>query len=130
MNTTPIYYQSATYARDHGELEQYRASGKASIDCRGAIDKAIDKHFDGMHLGTEALTDVLEWYPVERVAVILAVTIKDRWHDGRFSRSNKEWANTVAVPPENECFGYSNIALRSHSTIINGYVDMFRKARA
>ena len=130
MNTTPIYYQSATYARDHGELEQYRASATENRECRYTIDQAIDKHFDGMHLGMEALTDVIEEYPMERIAVILAVTIKDREHDGRFSRSNREWAEGVKIPEEHGLFGYGDIALRSHSTIIDGYVDMFRKARA
>lgn len=126
MNTTPIYYQSATYARDHKELEQYRASAKANRECRDAIDKAIAEHFDGFHLRPEALTDVLMIHTPERVAVILAVTMRDRSFDGRFRRFNREWSDEVKVPPESPISGYADTALRSHSTIINGYADMFR----
>ena len=40
-DTTPIYFHSATYAYEHGELDQYHASHKANIACREAIEQAI-----------------------------------------------------------------------------------------
>ena len=126
MNTTPVYYGTAEHARNAGELEQYRASAKANRECRDAIDKAIAEHFDGFHLRPEALTDVLMIHTPERIATVLAMTVKDRKYDGRLSLRNKAWAETVATPAEDKCYGYAYEALRSHATIINGYVDMFR----
>lgn len=41
MNQTPIYPYPAAYARENGELEQYRESLKALADCKCAIDDAI-----------------------------------------------------------------------------------------
>ena len=34
MNHTPVYIYPAEYAREHGELEAYRASSKADIACK------------------------------------------------------------------------------------------------
>lgn len=42
MNTIPVYKYPAVYARENDELEQYRASHKANIACRDAIDNAIE----------------------------------------------------------------------------------------
>ena len=132
MNTTPIYYESAEHARYAGELELLRASRQAEKECRKAIDEAISKHFDGMHLAPDALADVLREHTPERVALILAVTLKDREYDGRFSRNNKAWSETIRKPsmPPAVAWGFTDMVLRSHSAIIDGYVDMFRKATA
>ena len=34
LRETPLYSQSGTYAREHGELEQYRASNEANMACK------------------------------------------------------------------------------------------------
>ena len=34
LRTTPIYPHSAAYAREHGELEQYRASNNVNRQCK------------------------------------------------------------------------------------------------
>ena len=41
MDKTPIYPHSAAYARENGELEQYRASMRTLTECRNAIDSTI-----------------------------------------------------------------------------------------
>ena len=45
LRTAPVYYQSAQYARENGELEQYRESHKANIACKEAIQTAIANHY-------------------------------------------------------------------------------------
>ncbi len=50
MNKIPIYRQTSEYAREHGELEQFRNSNVANIACRAAIEEAIRNNFDGMYL--------------------------------------------------------------------------------
>ena len=52
MDKTPIYPYPAAYARENGELEQYRASMKALAECKYAIDDAIYDYWDGMNLST------------------------------------------------------------------------------
>lgn len=59
-----VYAHSAAYAREHGELEQYRISRNENIACKNAIEAAIRDNFDGMHLGSrmrqrKCLTDMV-----------------------------------------------------------------------
>jgi hypothetical protein len=41
MNTIPVYKYPVVYARENDELEQYRASYKANVACKNAIETAI-----------------------------------------------------------------------------------------
>ena len=41
----PVYRYPGGYAHEHGELEQYRASRKADIACKEAIESAITEHY-------------------------------------------------------------------------------------
>ena len=43
----PVYRQNAAYAREHGELEQYRVSRQANIACKEAIEQAVYQNYDG-----------------------------------------------------------------------------------
>ena len=36
-----VYPHSAAYAKEHGELEQYRASNNANFQCKEAIEAAV-----------------------------------------------------------------------------------------
>ena len=54
MDKTPIYPYPATYARENGELEQYRASLKALAECKCAIDDAIFYNWDGMNFAKDS----------------------------------------------------------------------------
>ncbi len=53
LRTTPIYPHSAAYAREHGELEQYRASNNVNRQCKESIEAAVREHFDGMYLSLD-----------------------------------------------------------------------------
>ena len=54
-DTTPIYFHSATYAHEHGELDQYHASHKANIACKEAIEQAIADNYRDNRLGSAAI---------------------------------------------------------------------------
>ena len=41
LRETPVYPFPASYAQEHGELEQYRASNRANAACKEAIEAAI-----------------------------------------------------------------------------------------
>lgn len=45
MNTIPENQYSGAYAREHDELEQYRASYKANVACKEAIEAAIRDNY-------------------------------------------------------------------------------------
>ena len=58
----PVYRYPGSYAHEHGELEQYRASRKANIACAAAIDAAISEHYRDNCLGREAVSQVVEQF--------------------------------------------------------------------
>ena len=72
LRTAPLYPHSAAYAREHGELEQYRASNNVNLQCKESIEAAVREYFDGMYLSHDAAKGVIETYGMERVALVLA----------------------------------------------------------
>ena len=96
-DTTPIYFHSATYAYEHGELDQYHASHKANIACREAIEQAITDNYRDNRLGTACVQQVLQQFDPGRIFYVLANTVRQKDYDGRISRDNKAWAQTVPV---------------------------------
>ena len=120
----PIYQQSGEYALEHGELETFRASRKANVACRDAIEAAIREGYDGMYLNADAKGVLAEFGP-ERVSYVLAATLQVKTHDARFSRGNLAWAATVpmAEPQDRR----SSYIIDSHSTLLNSFVDMTRQ---
>lgn len=120
----PLYPHSGEYAREHGEIDAFRASRKANEACKEAIEAAIRAGYDGMHLTADTKGVLAEFGP-ERVTYVLAATIQNKGWDERFSRDNKAWA--AAVPMfEAEDRRYTYV-VNSHSTLLNGYVGMVRK---
>ena len=125
----PVYYESFAYAAENGEVDLYRISRQLNEDCRNAIEEAIADNFDGMHLADDATKSVVEQFGMERMGYILAYTLNYNNHDGRYSHSNKEWADTTCKGERG-----SNIRtdwiVRSHPAVLNGFVDMYRKELA
>ena len=125
LRTTPIYPHSAAYAREHGELEQYRASNNVNRQCKESIEAAVREHFDGMYLSHDAAKGVIETYGMERVSMVLSNTVQLQDWDGRYSRRNKEWAKTIPNNnPETVRCGY---ALNSHPAVLDGFIDLVRE---
>ena len=98
----PIYRETANYAYEAGELESYRASLAANVECRRAIEAAISANYGDNRLDADAaVKSVLEQFSSERVRYVLANTIQQKDFDGRIPQPLKEWAKTVDVCPEN-----------------------------
>lgn len=121
----PIYRQTAQYAMEHGERDAYFASRNAYEDCKKAIEDSISSHFDGMHLGRESVSVVMEKFRPERVRDVLACTIRQKEWDARFSRANRTWANGIDTshmgrePYQFMC--------ESHPAVLDGFISMFRR---
>ena len=80
----PVYPHTGSYAQEHGELEQYRASRRANIACRDAIDRAIAENYNGSRLDAGGAKDVARMFGFERTMLVLANTIKVKSWDERF----------------------------------------------
>lgn len=89
MKNIPVYRHSAAYAVEHGELEAYKMSRVAGVACRDAIEKAVAKHYRDNCLNKAGAREVIDEFGKERVMTVLAITIRDKLYDGRFSSANK-----------------------------------------
>lgn len=130
LRELPIYYHSGEYARENGELEKYRESRATNIGCRDAIQEAIKTYYHDNRLDPAAVSEVADKYGFHRVLFVLANTVRQKDWDGRFSRSNKEWAATMYIPEDTDGFnGDRNTAfcVEAHPTLVNGYIDMVRE---
>ena len=126
MNETYLYPYSAKEARERNELSLWRESHRANIACRGAIEDAIRRSFDGMHLDKDCITPVLEEYGYKRTEWVLAATLQELNWDGRFHPANKEWAARHYIPRDERHI--ADITVRSHPAVLDGFVSFYRKA--
>lgn len=126
----PVYHHSAAHARKFDELEQYRKSHFANIDCKNEIEHAISANFDGYRLNRHALDEVMERYGPERVSLVLAATVQVKAWDGRFSNANKDWAFTFDFPEPVNDLGFDrrdNYAVATHPAVLDGFINLVRQ---
>ena len=126
----PVYRQNAAYAREHGELEQYRVSRQANIACKEAIEQAVYQNYDGKRLFDGTAAKVMQQFGTERVMYVLANTIQQKEWDGRFNFYNKEWAKSVVIPPNPDSFGFernSEFVVDSHAGLTDLFVSQARR---
>ena len=124
-----VYMGTLENAMQERNIDAYLDSRKLNIDCKNAIEQAITENFDGMSLTPDTATGVIEKYGEERVAFVLANTLKQLSYDGRFSDGNKRWADGIDVP-ENISRGMDlnrDYIVGSHPAVLNGFIDMARK---
>ena len=126
MNEIYLYPYSAAEALKRNELSLWRESHRANIACRDAIEDAIRRNFDGMHLNEDCITPVLDEYGYKRTAWVLANTLHELKWDGRFSPANKQWAERRYIPQDER--HNAAITVRSHPAVLDGFVDLYRKA--
>ena len=124
LRETPVYPFPASYAQEHGELEQYRASNRANAACKEAIEAAIREHYDGNSLDSQAAELVVEAFGLDRTLYVLANTVQQKDWDGRISSGNKAWAKTIPIHKNPDAWG----ADRNASFVVNshpGLTDLF-----
>ena len=123
-----VYMGTLEKAMQERNVDAYLDSRKLNIDCKNAIEQVIADNFDGMSLNLDTATSVIEKYGEERVAFVLANTLKQLSHDGRFSDGNKRWAEGIDIP-ENISRGMDlnrDYIVSSHPAVLNGFIDMAR----
>ena len=98
LRELPVYPYPADHARENGELDAYRASFRANVSCKEAIEAAIREHYRDNRLDAgAAVGQVAEQFGQERMLYVLAATVRHFDYDGRISQDNKRWANTIPV---------------------------------
>ena len=97
LRELPVYPYPADHAREQGELDAYRASFRANVSCKDAIEAAIRDNYHDNRLDAAAVGQVAEQFGQERMLYVLAETVRHFDYDGRISRDNKRWANTIPV---------------------------------
>ncbi len=121
MNNTPLYTGTPAEARAEGQLQTWKDSQQANVLCRIAIESEIRQSFDGMYLDAGCAERVVEQFGFDRVRYVLAATVQEKDYDGRFSRSNKEWAAQTSV------FVNSQFVVESHPAVLDGFISQFRR---
>ena len=123
-NYLTVYRETAEYAVNNGEIDLYRRSMRANVECRMAIEDAIADGYDGLRLDTSSVKDIIKQFGAERVEYVLANTVQQKDWDGRFSHDNKAWAKGISVCPENRAaFSVG----RPHPGLTDMFVSAARK---
>jgi hypothetical protein len=130
--TAKLYTHPAAYAREHGELEEYRASFKANVACKEAIEAAIHAHYSDNRLNTDAVfKQGVDAFGADRVEYVLAATVREKNWDGRISRENKAWAQTVPVMQNPDAWGTDRncyfVVDQAHTGLVDLLVTHVRK---
>lgn len=130
-NPPKVYLQSAKYARDHGELEQYRESYRLNERCRDEINGAIAQRFNGMNLSAGAVEQVVQEYGLERTRFVVAAAIQERAWDARISPANKKWADSVRSIKDMDGSGVDRAtyfaSMQAHSCLLDSFASDVRK---
>jgi hypothetical protein len=120
-----IYPYSLEYAIKYNERDLWRESYQLNCDCARGIERAIAENYDGHRFSGECAKAVLGEYGIDRVNWVLANTIHEKSHDGRFSRGNKEWAARFTIPQDTTQLQF---VVDSHPGLVNLLTDIVRKA--
>lgn len=120
-----IYTHSFKMAQERGETKVYHQSAGQNRACLAAIDKAItDCNYEPNHYDTAAAFDsVTKDFSLDRIAYLMAGLIQQHSYDGRYSHTNKAWAQ--ACPAGDT----QNMVLNSHPIVVDAFIDNVRKAQ-
>ena len=119
-----LYRGSLAEARRRNQIDLWRESLQENIKCKNAIEEAIRRDFDGMHLKGGCAQRIIEQYGFRRTAWVLSNTLQQKEWDGRFSPQNKEWAKKMSLPKEDRRTDY---LVESHPAILDGFVSEYWK---
>lgn len=127
---TPVYKYPAAYARENNELEQYRASHKANVACKTAIETAIRDNYRDNCLGSDTAKQVIAEFGFDRTLYVLANTVREKDWDGRIDHKNKDWARTIPAFDDENGFGDNRnrefIVDRAHPGLVDLFINQAR----
>lgn len=120
----PLYRWSLQDAVTHNEVQDWRDSYRENCDCARAIERAIaDQYHDNiLENGTK---DIIDRYGFDRVNWVLANTLQEKAHDGRFSQDNKRWAKGFFIPSDDVRWHF---CVESHPGLTDLFINQTREA--
>ena len=120
----PLYIWSLEYAGRSNERKLWRDSYKENCDCARAIEKAINSAYDYQKSClNDCAAPVIEQYGFDRVNWVLANTVQQKMHDGRFSMKNKAWARQFYIPQDEICWHF---CVEAHPGLTDLFLDESR----
>lgn len=126
MKQIPFYPHCGAYAKEQGELDQYRASRTANLICLAQIEQVISRsRYNSSDYSVEKL--ISDW-SYDRIAYLCANTIRLSDWDARYSNDNRDWANTI--PIERNPSGYDStvdLHIKGHPCFVDAFADKVRK---
>lgn len=129
MDERAFYPHSFEEAKRNNCVDLYKESHAANIDCKNAIEKAINDNFDGYRLNKDISKDVIAKFGFDRIKYVLSYTFQSKDLDGRISRENKAWAKDTYVP-EDLSFGMdrrTEFLADAHSGLLDLFANQFQK---
>ena len=116
----PLYRWSLQDAVTHNEVQDWRDSYRENCDCARAI--ADQYHDNILENGTK---DIIDRYGFDRVNWVLANTLQEKAHDGRFSQDNKRWAKGFFIPSDDVRWHF---CVESHPGLTDLFINQTREA--
>ena len=126
MNETYLYPYSSEEARRRGELSLWRASHRANLACKEAIETAIQRNFDGTRRKNGCLEEVLQAFGYRRTAWVLSHTAQQLDWCEQLSQANKAWARQTYIPKDRA--HVTDWIIESPLAALDGFVSQFREA--
>ena len=117
-----LYRHTLAEARRWNEMDLYKESLQANIDCRHAIEEQIREHHDGLYMKTDVGALCRE-YGIDRVGWVLAATVQEADWDGRYRQMNRDWANGIYIEDTRR----TDYRVSSHPELVNGFIDQYRQ---
>ena len=123
--TKIVYPYDFQKADERLESSYYHESRNRNTECARAIDEAIrascyKPNFYNLEL---AAMKVANDFGFTRVNLVLAFNLQKGEHDGRFSPSNKQWAQEFAISEPS----FGRTYLQAHPILIESFTDYTRK---
>ena len=123
----PLYRGSFSEAVRLSETDQWRASWHENVACRDFIDQSIHQNYGNSRLNGDVAGDAIAEYGYDRVSFVLANTIRLKDHDGRFSATNKEWAQSFYFEAD-DIHRHDWVIDQSHPGLVDIVTNQARQA--
>lgn len=120
----PVYRYSLKNAAAHNEREQWRESHRENCECARAVEDVISDNYHDNIL-EDVTGRIIEHFGFDRVNWVLANTVRNKMYDGRFSRSNKEWAQAFYIPNDDAKWDF---CVGAHPGLTDIFINQTRRA--
>ena len=121
-----LYPWSREGALRSNEMELWRESYTENCKCARAIEQIINKNYRDNRLNEEGAKQAISEFGYDRVNWVLANTVQENIHDGRYSEENKSWSRRFRIPRDENFKNYT-FALTTHPGLVNVFIRQVQK---